>query len=444
MGPWHAAWFVVKPNRLVAGAAQALTATTPGPAVALAAAWAALLLTALTPRAARIAAAPLAAAVTAGTLALAGHGGSLLMEGLASSARVALGIGFWVTLGAAYVAWFGAAQAQGGRRSLWLSAAATVLIVLCLLLSGQFADLGLAREFATNGADFRAELARHLSLSGASLLLGVGIGVPAAFAAHRDPRVAAWLPQTAALFQTIPSLALFGVLLAPLARVGQGVTLGTALLLTLLALPLLLVRRARSRWLRGAFWLLAAAPALLWLTIGAVAVAAAIGWLLGAPSLLAGPGGISLDSRLAALGVRGIGAAPALVALTLYSLLPIVRNTLTGLQGAPQAVVTAGRGMGMSSRQILLRVEVPLALPLMIQGVRAAAVLVIGITTVAFLIGAGGLGVFIQRGIDQVVPELVLLGALPVIALALLADAALRAVGLLLLPPPLRGGPEGA
>jgi osmoprotectant transport system permease protein len=191
---------------------------------------------------------------------------------------------------------------------------------------------------------------------------------------------------------------------------------------------------------RGAAWLLAVAPALLWLTIGLVGLSAGIGWLLGAPSPFAAQGALGLGSNLAALGVRGIGVAPALLALTLYSLLPIVRNTLTGLQSTPLAAVSAGRGMGMSDRQLLLRVEVPLALPLIIEGVRGAAVLVIGITTVAFLIGAGGLGVFIQRGIDQVVPDLVLLGALPVIALALLADAGLRAVGLLLVAPPLRRG----
>jgi len=117
-----------------------------------------------------------------------------------------------------------------------------------------------------------------------------------------------------------------------------------------------------------------------------------------------------------------------------------VRNAYEGLRGVPEAAVQAGQGMGMSRRQVLLRVELPLALPLIFVGLRAAAVLIIGITTVAYLIGAGGLGVFIQRGIDQVVPDLVLLGALPVIALALLADGALRAAGYLLCAPPLRRG----
>ena len=141
-----------------------------------------------------------------------------------------------------------------------------------------------------------------------------------------------------------------------------------------------------------------------------------------------------LDRPLASVGVRGIGSAPALIALTLYALLPIVRNTYTGLKGVPSAATEAGRGMGMSPRQLLLRVQLPLALPLVVEGLRAAAVLTIGTTTVAYLIGAGGLGVFIQRGIDQVVPDLVLLGAIPIILLALLVDGLLRILGTALTP----------
>ena len=146
----------------------------------------------------------------------------------------------------------------------------------------------------------------------------------------------------------------------------------------------------------------------------------------------------SLGAPLSSLGVRGIGTAPALIALTLYAFLPIVRNSYVGIKEVPRAATEAGRGMGMSAAQILRRVELPLALPLMIEGVRASAVLTIGITTVAFLIGAGGLGTFIERGIGQQVPDLILLGALPIIVLALLADALLRALGLLLTPRGLR------
>ena len=133
--------------------------------------------------------------------------------------------------------------------------------------------------------------------------------------------------------------------------------------------------------------------------------------------------------------MSGVSALrPALIALTLYAFLPIVRNTYTGIKEVPQAATEAGRGMGMSPGQILRRVELPLALPLIMEGVRASTVLTIGIATVAFLIGAGGLGVFIQNGISQQVPDLILLGALPIIGLALLADALLRGLGQLVTP----------
>ena len=144
--------------------------------------------------------------------------------------------------------------------------------------------------------------------------------------------------------------------------------------------------------------------------------------------------GTAFTAPLSSLGVRGIGTAPALIALTLYAFLPIVRNTYTGIKEVPQAATEAGRGMGMSPGQILRRVELPLALPLIMEGVRASTVLTIGIATVAFLIGAGGLGVFIQNGISQQVPDLILLGALPIIGLALLADALLRGLGQLVTP----------
>ena len=128
---------------------------------------------------------------------------------------------------------------------------------------------------------------------------------------------------------------------------------------------------------------------------------------------------------LRTLGVRGIGAAPGLVALTLYALLPVIRNTYIGLTGVDPAVVDAGRGMGMSRGQLLTRVEFPLALPLIMEGVRTAAVLLIGITTLTAFAGARNLGVLIIEGIGQFAPDLILLGALPTIMLAVTADIVL-------------------
>ena len=141
---------------------------------------------------------------------------------------------------------------------------------------------------------------------------------------------------------------------------------------------------------------------------------------------------------LGTLGVQGIGAAPAIIALTLYALLPIVRNTYVGLAGVDPASVDAGRGMGMSGSQLLWRVEMPLALPLILEGIRAAAVLVIGIVVVCALVGAGGLGVIIFLGLGQQADDLIVLGALPVILLAVLADALVRGVGAVAVSPGVR------
>jgi osmoprotectant transport system permease protein len=284
-------------------------------------------------------------------------------------------------------------------------------------------------------------LRRHLALSLTSVLVAALIGVPAAIWAARQARVAGVVLPAAGLLQTVPSLALFGLLLAPLAELGRNVSLAQAVLFALLGLGLaaataLSSRRLPAPWRGGGLTL----TALLALAPGAVlAVLAAVY----AHALLLGL--LNLDPRalnpmalwsepLAQFGVRGIGAAPALIALTLYALLPIVRNTYTGVREVSQAVLEAGRGMGMSSGQILRRLELPLALPLILEGLRGSAVLTIGITTVAALIGAGGLGFFVLRGIDQVVPDLILLGALPIILLALVADALLKGLGLLLTP----------
>ncbi|UBF24480.1 ABC transporter permease [Kovacikia minuta CCNUW1] len=118
----------------------------------------------------------------------------------------------------------------------------------------------------------------------------------------------------------------------------------------------------------------------------------------------------------------GIGATPAIVALTFYSFLPIIRNTYTGIIGIDPAIREAGRGMGMTDWQLLTQVEVPLALGVILAGVRVAAVIAIGIATIAAAIGAGGLGVFIFRGISVVNNQLILAGAVPAAAIALIAD----------------------
>lgn len=120
--------------------------------------------------------------------------------------------------------------------------------------------------------------------------------------------------------------------------------------------------------------------------------------------------------------IGGIGATPAIVALTLYSFLPIIRNTYTGITGIDPAIREAGRGMGMTDWQLLSQIELPLASSVILAGVRVATVIAIGIATIAAAIGAGGLGVFIFRGISVVNNQLILAGAIPAAGMALLAD----------------------
>lgn len=112
----------------------------------------------------------------------------------------------------------------------------------------------------------------------------------------------------------------------------------------------------------------------------------------------------------------------AIVALTLYALLPIIRNTYTGIRGVDPAVLEAGRGMGLTESQLLFQVELPLAMSVILSGVRTAMVISIGLATIAAAIGAGGLGEFIFRGLAMVDNRVILAGAIPAALLALLAD----------------------
>jgi osmoprotectant transport system permease protein len=112
----------------------------------------------------------------------------------------------------------------------------------------------------------------------------------------------------------------------------------------------------------------------------------------------------------------------AIAALTLYALLPIIRNTSAGITGVDRAVREAARGMGMTDRQILFQVELPLSFSTMLAGIRIATVLTIGIATIAAAVGAGGLGEFIFRGLAMVNDQLILAGAIPAALLALGAD----------------------
>jgi osmoprotectant transport system permease protein len=123
--------------------------------------------------------------------------------------------------------------------------------------------------------------------------------------------------------------------------------------------------------------------------------------------------------------IGGIGAHTAIVALVLYALLPILRNTYVGLTSVDAAILEAAEGMGMTDEQILFRVRLPLASSVIMAGIRTAAVITIGVATIAAAIGAGGLGTFIFRGVAMVNDAVILAGAVPAAILALLADSLL-------------------
>lgn len=398
-------WLEVKPSRIAGGTFQGAFGWGSGWPFALVVLWALVGITR-----GRIQGLILGLATLIWGL-LAGQAAHHFLQGQSDSARASLAAGFWISILALYVGYF-AAYRRGGLLSL-----ITLPIALAVLIAlGSFNPLGPIVELSSWRDQFNTELWRHLALAGTAVILSVLVGVPLGVLATRG-RSFSWILSLVSFLQTIPSLALFGLMLPVLAGLSQSVKLGVVL--AILFVGLLAMRLLWAVWRPLAF-ALALPLTLLVLILGGV-------WLYG----LIGPDGLHIvpNGLLAESGVRGIGAAPAVLALTLYALLPVALNVYTGLRGVPDSAKDAGRGMGMSPAQLFWRVEFPLALPLVLEGLRGAASLTIGITTVAALIGAGGLGFFVLRGVEGGANDMVLLGAIPVIVLALVADTLLRLAG---------------
>ncbi|WP_353894539.1 ABC transporter permease [Proteinivorax hydrogeniformans] len=136
--------------------------------------------------------------------------------------------------------------------------------------------------------------------------------------------------------------------------------------------------------------------------------------------------------------ILGLGIWPAIVALTIYGLLPILRNTYTGIIDVDPSAIEAGRGMGMTDMQILFKVQLPLALSVIMAGIRTSTVLIIGVATLASLAGSGGLGEFIFRGISTSRDGLILAGAIPAALLAIVFDFVIKQLEILTTPKGLR------
>ncbi|AZO55267.1 MULTISPECIES: ABC transporter permease [unclassified Mesorhizobium] len=344
-------------NRIVPGQArsilEALPATT-GPLLLAILVLAALVALFRTPLILRLAASVVALVALA---LLIGVAGTFLTPAGNTFARVSPASGFWILIFA-----FTLLLADVLTRlnlSPWARVGVLVVAALAiglLLISGRWDSLSILKEYSNRADSFWAEGSKHVTLALGSLLAAVIVGLPLGILCHRVESLRAGVLNVLNIIQTIPSIALFGLLIAPLGWVATHV-----------------------------------------------------------------PGA-------AALGIRGIGTAPAFVALFLYSLLPVVANTVVGLAGVPRAANDAARGMGMTDRQRLFGVEFPLAFPVILTGIRIVLVQNIGLATIAALIGGGGFGVFVFQGVGQTAMDLVLLGAVPTVALAFAAAIILDAV----------------
>jgi len=269
-------------------------------------------------------------------------------------ARSSIGAGFWCLLFLLSLMLIEILGRLGSGRGLQLLILAAICGSWLWMLQGDgLESLSLVREFNARPEKFEQALWTHLALAFGAVSISACLAFVLALKMIRSTAWRRPILGAVSFLQTIPSLAVFGLLIAPLSA------------------------------------LAAAFPA------------------------------------LQAMGIRGIGWAPALLALVAYSLLPMVRNTFVALTEVPETLADAGRGMGMNEKQLFFKLKLPLALPVIVEGVRITTIQAIGLTAVAALIGAGGFGSFIFQGLGQAAMDLVLLGALPTIALALLADALL-------------------
>jgi osmoprotectant transport system permease protein len=267
-------------------------------------------------------------------------------------ARTSLGSAFWSVMVLAWLLAADAVQRLRARPLLRTALTAAALLPLVLMLySGWCNELSIMKEFANRSDVFGTAVLRHLQIVLLTMLPTLAIGVPLGWWVYQRRAVNGSVFAVLNIIQTIPSIALFGMLMTPLA---------------------LLAARFPT---------------------------------------------------IAQAGISGVGLAPGVIALVLYSLLPVVRGTLTGLDQVPSAVMDAARGMGMSPVQMAWRVQLPLSLPVLLSGVHSATIATVGMATITALIGAGGLGAIMFEGLFSSAQDLVLLGVVPIVALAVVTDA---------------------
>ncbi|HEO9971770.1 TPA: ABC transporter permease [Enterobacter hormaechei subsp. xiangfangensis] len=233
----------------------------------------------------------------------------------------------------------------------WLLNAQFWVIPLLILFSGDLNQLSLLKEYVNRQEVFDNALAQHLTILFGTLIPALLLGVPLGMWCYRHTSRQGAVFTVLNVIQTIPSVALFGLLIAPLA------------------------------------------------------------------------GLVKSFPALAAAGIAGTGLTPALIALVLYALLPLVRGVVAGLSQVPPDVLESAHAMGMSARQCFWKIQLPLALPLLVRSLRVVTVQTVGMAVIAALIGAGGFGALAFQGLLSSALDLVLLGVVPTIALAVVLDA---------------------
>lgn len=282
----------------------------------------------------------------------AGLAASHLASSESPLARTGVGSGLWLWLALSLLACSDVIRRLSPQPLWrWLLQAQIWILPLLLLFHGELNALSLLKEYTNRQDVFNDALTQHLTLLLGTLFPALLMGVPLGMFCYRQPRYQGPVFAVLNVIQTIPSVALFGLLIAPLA----GLT-------------------------RAWPW-------------------------------------------LSSLGIAGTGMTPALIALVLYALLPLARGVLAGLSQVPAEVLESADAMGMNSRQRFWQIQLPLALPVLLRGLRVVAVQTVGMAVIAALIGAGGFGALVFQGLLSSALDLVLLGVVPTIALAVVIDA---------------------
>jgi len=347
-------FIVVKPNRILQGQGHMLISSGSGVALAAVLVIVAFGLLLRMPLSTRLVIAT--AALLAVIVALGATANAALPPGN-SYARVSPGSGFWLLLFALSLAFIDViAKLKLSPTVRLMLLVIAIVAVGGIFASGILADISVMKEYANRADAFWAEMSRHAMLALGSMLVAFLIGLPLGVVCHRVSWLRAAALNMLNILQTIPSIALFGLLILPLG------------------------------------WVAAHIP-------GAEAI-----------------------------GISGIGTAPAFVALVLYSLLPVVANTVAGLENVPREANDAARGAGMTDLQRLFSIEFPLTFPSLLAAIRIVLIQNIGMATIAALIGGGGMGVFVFQGLGQSAMDLVLLGALPTVAMSFVAAIVLDAL----------------